>query len=76
MFARLARGESVPLPEFAQDRLIAGTPDDCIEQILRWHDAVRADHLLLVLSGATTGPDGTRAAVELFGREVLPTLPG
>jgi probable F420-dependent oxidoreductase len=76
MFARLERGESVPLHEFAQDRLIAGTPDDCIEQILRWHDAVRADHLLLVLSGATAGPDGTRAAVELFGREVLPNLPG
>jgi probable F420-dependent oxidoreductase len=75
MFQRLAAGEPVALPEFAHDRLIAGTPDDCIEQILRWHEGVRPEHLLLVLSGAEPGPDATRAAIEMFGREVLPNLP-
>jgi probable F420-dependent oxidoreductase len=75
MFARLVGDENVPLPEFARDRLIAGTPDDCIEQLLRWHDAVRPDHVLLVLSGADPSPESTRAAVELFGREVIASLP-
>jgi alkanesulfonate monooxygenase SsuD/methylene tetrahydromethanopterin reductase-like flavin-dependent oxidoreductase (luciferase family) len=75
MFARLADGESVPLLDFARDRLIAGTPDDCLQQVLRWQEAVRPDHLLLVLSGAEDGPDATRTAIELFGREVIANLP-
>lgn len=71
MFARLERGDAVSLPEFAHDRVIAGTPDDCIEQIRRWQEAVAPEHLLLGLSGAVRGPDGLRDAIELFGREVL-----
>jgi len=74
VFGRLERGEAVPLPEFARDRVIAGTPDDCIEQIGRWQDAVAPDHLLLGLSGPDRSPDGLRAAMELFGREVLPAV--
>ncbi len=74
MFARLERGDAVSLPEFAHDRIIAGTPDDCIEQIRRWQEAVAPEHLLLGLSGAVRGPDGLRDAIELFGREVLPEV--
>jgi probable F420-dependent oxidoreductase len=74
VFAKLDRGEQVPLAEFAHDRLIAGTPDDCIEQIGRWREAVDPDHLLLGLSGAEAGPDGLRGAIELFGQEVLPEV--
>lgn len=72
VFARLEAGESVSLPEFARERLIAGTPDDCVEQIHQWQEAVRPDHLLLGLGGAEAGPAGLRRAIELFGREVLP----
>lgn len=76
VFGRLERGEAVPLPEFARDRVIAGTPDDCVEQIHRWQEAVAPDHLLLGLSGAERGPAGLRDAIALFGREVLPAIVG
>jgi probable F420-dependent oxidoreductase len=74
VFARLERGERVSLPDFAHDRVIAGTPDDCVAQIRRWQETVAPDHLLLGLSGPTPGPDGLADALRLFGREVLPAV--
>jgi alkanesulfonate monooxygenase SsuD/methylene tetrahydromethanopterin reductase-like flavin-dependent oxidoreductase (luciferase family) len=76
LFARLDRAEPVPLAEFARGRLIAGAPEDCVEQTLAWQRAIHPDHLLLNLSGALSGPVDLRAAVELFGREVLPAVSG
>jgi len=76
VFARLERGDDVSLAEFAHDRLIAGTPDDCLEQVLRFQEAVDPDHLLLVLNGPDAGLDAVRTAIELFGREVIANIPG
>ena len=72
LIARLDRGEEVSLPEFAANRLIGGTPEDCVGQIESWKKAVAPDHLLISLSGSQPGPDSLRAAIELFGREVMP----
>jgi alkanesulfonate monooxygenase SsuD/methylene tetrahydromethanopterin reductase-like flavin-dependent oxidoreductase (luciferase family) len=74
MIARLDRGEQVSLPEFAADRLIGGTPEDCINQIETWKQAVAPDHLLISFSGPEPGPDSLLAAIRLFGREVMPAL--
>jgi len=49
---------------------IAGTPEDCIEQV-RGAEAAGATQLMFTVSLAAD-PEGT---VELFGREVLPALP-
>ena len=70
--AKLERGEAVTLPEFADSRVIAGTPDDCIGQIRSWQAAVDPDHLLISLSGADLEPESLLSAIELFGLEVLP----
>ena len=72
--ARLERGDAVSLPEFADQRVIAGTPDDCIDQIRSWREAIHPDHLLISLSGTDLGPESLRTAIELFGREVLPEI--
>jgi probable F420-dependent oxidoreductase len=73
IYARLDRGERVGLAEFARERGIAGTPEDCIEQIRCWESEAGVDRIHLML----TGPAGyaTRMqALELFGREVLPNV--
>jgi alkanesulfonate monooxygenase SsuD/methylene tetrahydromethanopterin reductase-like flavin-dependent oxidoreductase (luciferase family) len=54
--------------------MIAGTPDDCIAQIRTWQEVVKPDHLLISLSGTQLGADSLKAAIELFGREVLPAV--
>jgi probable F420-dependent oxidoreductase len=74
LYARLERGDAVSLPEFAANRLIAGTPEDCVAQIETWREAVNPDHLLISLSGTDLGPDSLKAAIQLFGREVLPAV--
>lgn len=74
VFSALERGDEVPLERFAHDRLIAGTPEDCITQLRRWSETVRPDHVLLGLQGPDEGLASQRAAIELFGREVLPEV--
>jgi probable F420-dependent oxidoreductase len=76
MIARLERQEAVTLPEFAANRLIGGTPDDCIDQIKQCKEAVDPDHLLISLSGPEPGPDSLLSAIQLFGRHVLPAVTG
>ena len=39
MFGRLERGEAVSLGEFARDRVIAGTPEDCVKGLGEVADA-------------------------------------
>ncbi|MCK9540702.1 MAG: LLM class flavin-dependent oxidoreductase [Novosphingobium sp.] len=73
IFARLQAGEPVSLEEFADQRGIAGTPDDCIAQLRRWHDATGCDHVQLILSGMG-GFDAKLRVIEMFGRDVIPAL--
>ena len=74
VFERLESGAAIDLPSFATNRLIAGTPDDCVTEIGRWAGAVNPDYLLLGIAGPDPGYEATRAAIELFGREVLPAV--
>jgi len=74
VFERLEAGAAIDLVSFARNRLIAGTPDDCVVEIRRWADAVKPDHLLLGIAGPDPGYQPTRAAIELFAREVLPAV--
>ena len=74
VFERLESGGAIDLPTFATNRLIAGTPDDCVTEIGRWAGAVNPDYLLLGIAGPDPGYEATRAAMELFGREVLPAV--
>jgi probable F420-dependent oxidoreductase len=73
IYDRLERGEQVSLAEFAKDRAIAGTPEDCIAQLTRWRDVGGADAMLMLLN-EDAGYEKMLAAIELFGQEVFPAF--
>jgi probable F420-dependent oxidoreductase len=83
MFARFDRGEPVDAEGVAADRLVWGTPQQCVEQIQRYRTETGVEHIHLAfgagLPGASTaGYFGTfeqlHEMIELFGTEVLPVL--
>jgi alkanesulfonate monooxygenase SsuD/methylene tetrahydromethanopterin reductase-like flavin-dependent oxidoreductase (luciferase family) len=63
------RAGGVSLAEFADDRAVAGTPDDCIEQIAAYRSATGCEQFCIALQAASA--EGYAQAVELFGREVI-----
>ncbi|MCC6382281.1 MAG: LLM class flavin-dependent oxidoreductase [Dehalococcoidia bacterium] len=69
---RVAAGERVPYDEFARGRAIAGTPDFCVEQLLRWHEATAFDEIELMFG--RRDPRLLHDAVALFAREVIPAF--
>jgi probable F420-dependent oxidoreductase len=69
----------------AQDRFLAGTPEDCVREIRRYQSELGCDHLILGFAGGTSGRpqplrdsgayyDRLRAVIDLFGREVMPAF--
>lgn len=77
VYARLEAGGTVGLAEFARDRLIAGTPDDCIGQLKRWEAETGAEYVHLILGPHPANEDefeACRRAVKLFGKHVIPAL--
>jgi probable F420-dependent oxidoreductase len=73
IYERLERGEGIPLAEFANERAVAGTPEDCIAQIERCRELTGCDVLLMAFAG-TRSYEKMRAVIELFGREVIPAF--
>ncbi|MCC7363040.1 MAG: LLM class flavin-dependent oxidoreductase [Dehalococcoidia bacterium] len=58
------------------ERVILGDPADCIEQIRSWFDATGSDYMIFSISprGGAGSWAETKAAIELFGREVIPAF--
>lgn len=59
------------------DRLILGTPDECVERLGRWKETVGADYFILRFRQAHSGGPphaDTMKALELFGAKVIPQL--
>lgn len=60
-----------------KDRIIAGSPEECIAEFRRWSDAVGTDYFLLRLRHAHSGGPPHKdimRAIERFGRDVIPHL--
>lgn len=55
--------------------MLLGSPEDCAEQIVRWHEELEVDYVC-VRFRMPTGPSfaATREALQLFGEEVLPAV--
>ena len=70
---RLLASEEVGLEDFIRDRDIAGSPEDCIAQIEGFHRITGCEYFLATF-GDLGGMEQTRAALELFGREVMPAF--
>ncbi len=59
----------------ARDRLIVGSPDDCLAQLRRWQEEIRPDYLILRFR-QPGGPSHQRTleAIRSFGEKVIPQL--
>ncbi len=67
---RAAQGGSVGVADIGSDMFVAGTPDDCFKAVRRCISETGCDHLMMSFGG----PDKL-AAMELFGRAVIPAFP-
>jgi probable F420-dependent oxidoreductase len=70
---KMLAGEALSIAEFAADRDVAGTPDECIAQIAAFRDLTGCEYFLAMF-GETPTAETLSAALELFGREVIPAL--
>jgi len=59
----------------ARDRLIVGSPADCLDQLQMWQEAIRPDYLILRIR-QPGGPSHEQAlaAIRTFGASVIPRL--
>jgi len=69
----IKKEEDLDLARISLERLILGSPDDCVERIQTWHREVGADYFLIRFRhpGGPPHPQ-VLEALELFGREVIP----
>ncbi len=69
--------ESFEFENMWKDRIITGSPEDCVAEFRRWSEAVGSDYFLLRLRHAHSGGPPHKeimAAIERFGRDVIPHL--
>ncbi len=69
----IKKEEDLDLARISLERLILGSPNDCVERIQTWHREVGADYFLIRFRhpGGPAHPQ-VLEALELFGREVIP----
>lgn len=70
---RVVSGDRITLDDMG-DRAIAGTPDDCIRAIKRFHEATGCEYVHLQLDGQADNPQGIPEQLRLFAEEVMPAF--
>ena len=59
----------------AKERLIAGSPEQCLEQLTMWKEEVQPDYLLLRMRQPGGPPQAEALAdIRMFGEHVIPNL--
>jgi alkanesulfonate monooxygenase SsuD/methylene tetrahydromethanopterin reductase-like flavin-dependent oxidoreductase (luciferase family) len=64
-------GRQVTLDEFAPNRAVVGTPDDCIREMERIRDAINPEWFFITPTGVPD-PDRQIEELRLFAKEVMP----
>ncbi|MFB6137925.1 MAG: LLM class flavin-dependent oxidoreductase [Halobacteriaceae archaeon] len=59
---------------FVEDRVVLGTPDDCIEQLGRYADELGTDHFLLRFNYPGMSAEAVTADMETIAAEILPAF--
>jgi alkanesulfonate monooxygenase SsuD/methylene tetrahydromethanopterin reductase-like flavin-dependent oxidoreductase (luciferase family) len=69
------RPEDLTFAKAAKDRLIVGSPDDCLEQLQHWQEEIKPDYLIIRFR-QPGGPSHqkTLEAIRRFGEKVIPQL--
>jgi alkanesulfonate monooxygenase SsuD/methylene tetrahydromethanopterin reductase-like flavin-dependent oxidoreductase (luciferase family) len=72
----LPQGDTLDLPfdELRDQRFIIGSPDDCVEQLLLYHQRLGANHFLLRVQWAGMPHTQVLEAIAMFGEHVIPPL--
>ena len=67
--------EELTFEKAAKDRLIVGSPEDCLEQLQMWKEAIQPDYLIMRFR-QPGGPshEKTLQAIRTFGEKVIPKL--
>jgi probable F420-dependent oxidoreductase len=78
LFEGIARSADISFDSLHRlGRFVLGTPDECVEILGRWREAVGADYFILRFRQAHSGGPphaATMRAIEMFGAKVLPQL--
>ena len=71
----IKRPEDLNFEQIARDRILFGSPQDLLEQIVQWKEEIQPDYLILRLRFAD-GPSHAKTlqTIRLIGEEVLPRL--
>ncbi len=64
-------GKHVTLEEFAPNRAVVGTPDDCIAELERIRSIINPEYLFITPTGVPD-PDQQIQELRLFAKEVMP----
>jgi alkanesulfonate monooxygenase SsuD/methylene tetrahydromethanopterin reductase-like flavin-dependent oxidoreductase (luciferase family) len=69
------QAEDLTFAKVAKDRLVAGSPQECLEQLQHWQEEIRPDYLIIRFR-QPGGPAHSKAleAIRLLGEKVLPHL--
>ena len=71
----IERADQLTFERAAEDRIIAGSPRDCLEQLERWKAEVRPDYLIVRFRQPGGPPHAkTLESIRRFGAEVIPKL--
>jgi alkanesulfonate monooxygenase SsuD/methylene tetrahydromethanopterin reductase-like flavin-dependent oxidoreductase (luciferase family) len=64
----------LPFEGLRDQRFIIGSPDDCVEQLLVYHERLGASHFVLRVQWAGMPQAEVLRAIALFGERVMPQL--
>ena len=67
---------TIDISRLAEDRIIMGTPQQCIDQINRFRDELGLTHLICRISAPGIPREVARASLERFAQNVLPAISG
>ena len=76
-FKKIDSEAAFTLDNLAEDRLILGNPDECVQQLHRWSEALGTDYVVMRLRHAHSGgPPHSEImkSIERFGSDVVPQL--
>jgi alkanesulfonate monooxygenase SsuD/methylene tetrahydromethanopterin reductase-like flavin-dependent oxidoreductase (luciferase family) len=64
-------GKAVTLEEFAPNRALVGSPDDCVREMQRIRDLINPDYVFLTPTGVPD-PEQQVRELRLFAQDVMP----
>ena len=65
---------SVPYQDLARDRFLLGSPDDVVQEMLRYQDELGVNYLIFRMQWPGMPQEQALRQIELMGKEVIPRV--